>query len=942
MSSINDESLLLEFVIESREHLASIEPDLLELEEDGKSVDPEIINRVFRAIHSIKGASGFFGLEALKALSHSMESVLMIMRDGKLEPTAAVMDPLLIGVDRLRLMLDDIGNSETVPFQDVVDQLENLINPRAMVPIEKVSKAGEENTTGKGSEAERSLLFADSVAINSAKQNGHKIYSIKVFTDNDLAFQNRSPLQFLDLLMSTGNVLDTALDISGISGLENSLDEALPFLFLYSSVLEADLLSIALNIPEPQISEFKVTGEEASSNKADSGSSGSATTTENANASPPETKAAVTVSPEKAEEKPVVTSKTSPSDSAFKAASKSSPGNDSSNDSIRVKVDLLNRLMDLAGEMVLARNQLARAIENKSNSDNNEGLNAIIQNINLVTSDLQEHIMQTRMQPIASVFGKFPRVIRDLSRSLGKEIALQMVGEEVELDKSILESLSDPLTHLIRNCCDHGMEKPEQREQAGKPRQGTVILKAYQESGHINIAVIDDGAGIDHERVARKALEKGIITEATLRQMSVQEQVNLIFAPGFSTAEQVTDVSGRGVGMDVVRTNIEQIGGSISIETEKGKGTTILLRLPLTLAIIPSLVVESAGQTFAVPQINLVELVCVKASQIATRIEKVGSASVLRLRGKLLPLIKLSTTLGLDEKVTVESHDETISPEVIVNRRENIEDQRLSEDHPNVLKERRSDSRSDYNILVLKSGNMQYGLIVECIRDIEEIVVKPLSQFIKNCKCFSGATIMGDGRVAMILDVSGLVATSGLSFSEINAEEERRLQESTFLNGNRAQQQNQSILLFNSADHEIFALQLSKILRLEQFKMSDVERIGNRKFLPHQGKSILLIFLDDYLPVTPVSHNTEEAFLILPLEGSGQAGIVATNIIDALDISVELEKSFIQHAGVQGSAVINNHVTLFLNFSGLLESAGMLTESNRSDQWQTDHLQHSY
>lgn len=942
MSSINDESLLLEFVIESREHLSSIEPDLLALEEDGKSVDPEIINRVFRAIHSIKGASGFFGLDALKALSHSMESVLMIMRDGKLEPSAAVMDPLLIGVDRLRLMLDDIGNSESVPYQDVVEQLENLINPRAMVPIEKVAKDAEESTENPSTE-NTGLLYADSVAINSAKQNGHKIYSIQVFTDNDLALQNRSPLQFLELLMSTGNVLDTALDISSISGLENSLDEALPFLCLYSSVLEADLISIALNIPEQQISEFKVSAEEVSEKKVESSTAEAPKAAPEKNNPPlPEAKVEVAPPPEKVEETPAVISKAPSTETTAKPAPKASPGGDSSNDSIRVKVDLLNRLMDLAGEMVLARNQLARAFENKANSDNNEGLSAIIQNINLVTSDLQEHIMQTRMQPIASVFGKFPRVIRDLSRSLGKEIALQMVGEEVELDKSILESLSDPLTHLIRNCCDHGMEKPDQREQAGKPRQGTVILKAYQESGHINIAVIDDGAGIDHERISSKALEKGIITEATLRQMSVQEQVNLIFAPGFSTAEQITDVSGRGVGMDVVRTNIEQIGGSISIETEKGKGTTILLRLPLTLAIIPSLVVESAGQTFAVPQINLVELVCVKASQIATRIEKVGSASVLRLRGKLLPLIKLSTTLGLDEKITLESHSETASPDVILDRRESIEDQRLSEDHPNALKERRTDSKSDYNILVLKSGNMQYGLIVECIRDIEEIVVKPLSQFIKNCKCFSGATIMGDGRVAMILDVGGLVATSGLSFSEINAEEERRLQESAFLNGNRAQQQNQSILLFNSAENEIFTLPLSKILRLEQFKMSDVERIGNRKFLPHQGKSILLLFLDDYLPVTTVSHNIEDAFLILPLEGSGQAGIVATNIIDALDISVELDKSFIQNPGVLGSAVINNHVALFLNFAGLLESAGVLKDSDRSDQWQTDHLQHSY
>lgn len=920
MSSLNDESLLLEFVVESRDHLSSIEPDLLILERDGGKTDPAIINRVFRAIHSIKGASGFFGLDALKSLSHSMENVLMLMRDGKLTPTPTVMDPLLVGVDRLRLMLDDTQNSESVHFEDVVQSLENLISGDTPSKPQAVTLASKTDTEGKASE--QSVFRPDRVAVEAALRNGQKLFSIQVFMDADLCEKDRNPLQFMDTLISTGIILDTALDISEITGLDQAMDASMPLLFLYASVLEKDLLALSFDIPENQFTALQVQDLFH-------------TETAETQTTPPLKKEASpqTNTPAPLEADPVTESF---SEKPAKPTIKSSNGNSDSNETIRVKVDLLNRLMDLAGELVLARNQLTRAFENQETTKST-GLNNIIQNVDLVTSDLQEHIMQTRMQPISSVFGKFPRVVRDLSKHLNKEIELQMSGEEVELDKSILENLSDPLTHLIRNCCDHGMEMPDSREKAGKARQGTILLKAYQESGHINIAVTDDGGGIDYEKIARKALEKGLITEASLRQMSPQEQVNLIFLPGFSTAEQITDVSGRGVGMDVVRTNIEQIGGSISIETEKGKGTTILLRLPLTLAIIPSLVVEAEEQTFAVPQINLVELVCVQASQIANRIEKVGTAPVLRLRGKLLPLIKLSSVLGLDETYEIQNQELPKS-----DRRENIHDQRLLDDHPNLVRERRHDSQSDYNILVLKSGTQQYGLIVDCIRDIEEIVVKPLSQFLKNCKCFSGATIMGDGRVAMILDVGGIVATSGLSFSEINAEEERRNQEVAITANALNTQHKQSILLFNSASSEIFAVPLSSILRLEKFRMEAVEQMGHRKFLPYQGKSMQLLFLDDYLPVSSISHDLQEAYLIIPTYGDGVTGIVASSIIDAIDSTVTLEESFIEHPGVSGSAVINNHVTLFLNPQALFESAGICKTTKRSEEWPADHFQLSY
>lgn len=916
MSGLNEDALLQEFVSESREHLSSIEPDLLILERDEKNTDPEIINRIFRAIHSIKGASGFFGLESLKCLSHSMENTLMLLRDGKLLPSTEVMDPLLIGVDRLRLMLEDVQGSDRVEFRDIVNELEKLTTGKQDNTPMKCESTFITNPEAQ-TESLGHTFNVNQDSIISATKRGQKIYHLHLNFDTDFYQVGKDPQEFCQLLESTGIILESSFDLQVITGLDNCLESTLPWHLLYASVLEEELIAFTFELNDTQFHELK-------------------TSYTSQKTSLPEK--ALSAEPENTREQIMQTSElnTTATNEKPKSSCKSSSNSQcaESNETIRVKVDLLNKLMDLAGELVLARNQLNRIFE--SQTDKSNDMNTIIQNVDLVTSDLQEHIMQTRMQTISSVFGKFPRVVRDLSRQLKKEINLEMVGEEVELDKSILESLSDPLTHLIRNCCDHAMELPEVREANGKPRQGTILLKAYQESGHINIAVIDDGAGIDHDRIAKKALESGVVGENALQHMTPQEQVNLIFMPGFSTAEQVTDVSGRGVGMDVVRTNIEQIGGNISIETEKGRGTTILLRLPLTLAIIPSLVVTAARQTFAVPQINLVELVCVNASMIATKIEKVGSAPVLRLRGKLLPLIKLSTVLGLPD----EYYDPSVD-EMSANKRLNIHDERQGKDEDSVPLERRQSPQSDYNILVLKAGNRQYGLIVDEIRDIEEIVVKPLSSFIKNCKCFSGATIMGDGRVAMILDVAGIINIANLSFSEMSDEEQKRKSGYGKNESKEAEQQSQSVLLFTNASEEIFAFPISSILRLEKIQMSSIETIGRQRFLPYQGKSMSLIFLEEYLPVASLPTEIEDAFLIIPNDTNTNIGIVASSILDAVEVQTCVEPSRIKNPAITGSAVINNHITIFINPEGLINSAGFNTKDKRNSEWQADRLQPS-
>ncbi|MEM0952228.1 MAG: chemotaxis protein CheA [Cyanobacteria bacterium P01_H01_bin.74] len=919
MASFNDDALLIEFVTESKEHLASIEPDLLALEKNGRSAGNDIINSVFRAIHSIKGAAGFFGLEALKSLSHVMESVLMMVRDGTLEPTSEVMDPLLVGVDKLNLMLDDIGASESVPYKDEVVHLEALMgNGGEAIPVSK-------NPQDKGTsqfQTSQNTFQVTRAALESASKGGHRLYIVSLVAEEDLVPQGRSILDMHQELLSVGMVLDCIFCMDDFDSLENCLDTTLSIKLLCSTVLEHDLLALSIKVDESKVlpmtvdqvmaqassySQTKVIVSAAEADEPD---------TETQETTPSNTISSDAPMPVDAPaEKTKPAQATAVKESQAKPGASSAPAHDSSaaTESIRVRVDLLNRLMDLAGEMVLSRNQLIRTVDQLDG--NFTGLDSITQNIDLVTSDLQEHIMQTRMQPVGSIFGKFPRIIRDMSKQLSKEIVLQTSGEDVELDKTILESLSDPLTHLIRNCCDHAIEMPDERIDHGKPATGTITLKAFHEGGQINITISDNGRGIDHEKVAKKVVSQGVMSDAEVKKLSTQEMVNLIFMPGLSTAEKVSDISGRGVGMDVVRTNIEKIGGTITIDTTLGKGTTISLRLPLTLAIIPSLIVGTCENRFAVPQVNLVELVCVKAEEIATKIEKVGTAAVLRLRGKLLPLVRLSDILELERNFT-----HPTSGEVLPDRRTEIADPRIDRDAvPPVLPENIDNARnnwaSDYNILVLKVGDNNFGLIVDQLFDMEEIVVKPLSNFINTCKTFAGATIMGDGQVAMILDAGGILAAAKLSFSEIQAEENRiNLQN----NDDTQKKSQQAIILFNNAVDEVFALPLSTVLRLEKFSSQKVEQLGNREFLSYQNKSIEIFRMENHLPVRPCDISKEELFLILPKAFHGRVGIVASKIVDTLELEGPLDTVTISQPGISGSAVINDHLTVFIDPEELL------------------------
>ncbi len=905
MASIVDESIVSEFVAESRDHLNLIEPDLLAMEQGGSELSQEMLNRVFRAIHSIKGGAGFLAFESLKVLSHSMESVLMLVRDGKLQVGPDLMDPLFASMDRLRAMLDDIQASDQVPIAQEMAQLKGILEGKGVDPGAQVK--GHTKTEGGG----KREFDLDAQSVKSALAFGMNLFHAIAHLHKDIKEKDVTPLAFLNNALSVGQVLDAYIDLGEIADLEECLHQDLAVTLLFGSVLEADLAAMALKLPPEQVTmlDMKALKKQVKGTapKADK-------------VAPPELPASTDTEP--SEEIPGTAPQEDPQGKAAR--------NETGGETLRVRVDLLTELMNQAGELVLSRNQLLRALTGHGRDI--PGLASILQNINQVTSELQEGIMQTRMQPIGTVFNRFPRIIRDMSRQLGKQIEVQIKGAEVELDKSIVELLVDPLTHIIRNCADHAIEMPEERKKARKNPTGQLLLHAYHQGGQVIIAITDDGRGIDPKKVLAKAVAKGIVKEAQAREMTEREIVNLVFAPGFSTAEAVSDISGRGVGMDVVRSNTEKLGGHVELETHVGEGTTVLLRLPLTLAIIPSMIVGVSEYRFAIPQVNVVEFVWVRAADVVKRIERVHGAEVLRLRDQLLPLVRLADILAIP-RTYLDAETEMRNPD----RRKELVDRRAltqaQEEAPDATasrgQDRRSDWRSDYNIVVLRLGSNQFGVVVDELYDIEEIVVKPLSEFITTCKTFSGATIMGDGRVIMILDAGGLVAQAHLHFADLQVEEKQR-QEEERRKAALAASRRRSVIVCTGAEGEFFAIPQDQIMRLEKMQSADIQWVGDREFVDYRGHGMPLIRLEQLIEVKPVSRGLKEVFVVIPkvMEHGAvtlaKAGIVISDIIDALDVEVELEDVKVKGPGILGSAILQHNLTLFLEPLELLKAAGAI------------------
>ncbi len=565
---------------------------------------------------------------------------------------------------------------------------------------------------------------------------------------------------------------------------------------------------------------------------------------------------------------------------------------------VRVNKRILNDLLALTGEMVLRRNQLLRLSQQMQTSPQ---LEAVSNGIDELTTQLQKKVLQTRMQPMGGILNKFPRIVRDLSRKLGKEVTLHLSGLEVELDRSMIEALMDPMNHLIRNALDHGIEAPNMRRKLEKSSQASLEIRAYHESERVVIEVSDDGQGISLERIKETAVQKGFATEKELELLSSGQLLRFVLHPAFSTAQTVTDLSGRGVGLDVVKANIEKIGGKIEIESQEGQGTTFRLVLPLTLAIISAFIVLSQGQTFAIPQANVRELVLILPdSGRDKRLEKVNGKPVLRLRGQCMPLLYLRELLG-ETRV-----NESVSADEYV------------------------------RILVLKAGVQEYALAVDSVYDTEEVLVKPVPEVMKSRKIYSGLTVLGDGNVAMILDAEGLCLEAGLALGE------KKLVTAEAFVSELAEQEEMYLLLFQCCGPERLAADLSFVARIEEISREQLQEVGGKQYALLQGETLRVFWPEEYLPFANRTLEQEKLYVIVTKKLHAKVGFLASIIHDAIRLPLVLDEHGVQGSGIVGSTQIDGRIVTVLDLHSLVvyaapeynENIGLPTEivGNQKDR----------
>lgn len=845
------DEIIKEFLVESYENLDQLDRDLVLLEDAPD--DGNRLSSVFRTIHTIKGTCGFLGFPILEHVTHVGESLLVKLRDGALRLDPVITTGLLAMVDAVRTMLSNIETANTEGenhYETLVAELEQLqlgqvLEPVSIVAVATLSSSNETFDSGTPT-MEESVTgrIEDLEAMVSDLKQHEETVSTVAKTKKPTVVKSKSARK-----PKPASKAKARSQPNGAKSQPESRDYS-------SSQAVESVTNAVLNSTQPTIVAPVPPTTPTPHSK------------ETFAHKPPEVWASANV----IEHEP-----TSESADKNQAVAETT---------VRLDVTLLDKLMNLVGELVLVRNQILQY----SRSNEDPALNAASQRLNLITTELQEGVMKTRMQPIQNAWAKLPRVVRDVSLTCGKKVQIKMEGAETELDKTILEAIRDPLTHIVRNSVDHGIETPEVRKAIGKPVDGTLLLRAYHEGGQVNIEISDDGAGINLTRVKEKAISQGLITSEQAASMSDRELMNLILLPGFSTAATVTNVSGRGVGMDVVKTNVEKIGGTLDIQSVLGEGTTLRIKIPLTLAIVPALMVSSRKACYAIPQNNLVELVRLEGERVQTEIEHIHDVPVYRLRGNLLPLLFLDEQLNFR---TARSASEMKSSEAV-------------------------------NIVVLNAENRKFGLVVDDINDTQEIVVKPLNPQLKDISTYAGVTIMGNGTVALILDVLGIAKRSGV----ISEARDRNL---TKLNavGQVAGNMNQTLLLMGVGKEQRMAIPLSLVARLEEISASSIELADGQQVVQYGGQIMPLIHLGDVLNSkenrSSRNSSASNADGMLPLqvvvysENGRSVGLVVDQILDIVETTFE-----IQHAGkrigVLGSAVIQNRVTDLLDIHNLILS----------------------
>ncbi|HEY6558918.1 MAG TPA: chemotaxis protein CheA [Polyangiaceae bacterium] len=800
-----------------KEFLLESHENLDSLEQDLVGLESEAdaaprIARIFRTIHTVKGTCGFLGFAKLEQLTHTAESLLSRLRDKQLAPNPDIADALLGTVDAVRAMLQAIEATGNDGDSDYTELVARLAALQTAAAPIAAAPV-----------ASAAVVSAPVVATQPPAPAGA---SIKPAATRGPDFVIAPPKR-------PAPVDDAASDSESAGRAEPRRQVPLGELLVAKGYATPSAVQRAL--------EAQGRGD-----------------------------------PRHVGEILVAEGVIAPADvvDALKAQQHSRGAVTDS--TIRVDVGLVDKLLNLVGELVLARNQILQF--GATQTDN--AFAATLQRLNLVTSELQESVMKTRMQPIDTVWAKLPRIVRDLAQSCGKQVTMELEGKDTELDRTLIEAIKDPLTHLVRNAIDHGIESPERRIAFGKSPHGTIRLRAFHEGGRVNIEISDDGAGIDASKIARRAIESRMVSHEELSRMSDTEVLALVFRAGFTTAERVTAISGRGVGMDVVKTNIERIGGSVDLESVRGKGCLFKLKIPLTLAIVPALLVGSRGDRYAIPQVNLVELVYLEGDRAKQAIELIHGAPVYRLRGNLVPIVSLAHELsGSAQRFVMPAEKDAL------------------------------------NLVIVQADDQQFGLIVDEIHDTEEIVVKPLGKHFKAINAYSGATILGDGRVALILDVIGLAQRSGVLAKR--GASSRTLHTAVTADGGGLEKQ-ESWLLVSSGKGRTLGIALSFVSRLEELQRSRIERAGARRVVQYRGQILPLVQLDapGERPQTDETSATQP--VVVFSRGDQSVGLMVDGILDIVEEAVSPNRA-LQRPGISGSAIMQGRVVELVDVDALMQ-----------------------
>ena len=869
---MEDFDTIREFLIESNENLGRLDQEIVELEKN--PTNRELVASIFRTIHTIKGTCGFLGFDKLTGVTHSAENILSQVRDGKRRATNSLISIILESVDATKEILEVIERTAAEgenAYEELKERLHAFSEADEETESNFVSKKGgaaqlpgasAQNTnpqTSAGKLPSENITTAVPAAQSEDEIDLETSILMKALLGEDVAAED-----------------DVPLPVSVESKAIEQVKPQPPPVQLKPEVAAEVSAHAEVQVSEEPEPELPMSEQKRNPEVVASVSEAVEEAAQIVESVPAQPLAPNAAAPVKESASPTVAAAAAGAGTAD-AADRGGPSKNNAvlDTTIRVDVGLLDKLMNLVGELVLARNQVLQFTARLEAGT----FNATSQRLNLITSELQESVMKTRMQPIGIVWGKFPRVVRDLAAECGKYIHLTMDGAETELDRTIIEAIKDPLTHIVRNSCDHGIERPEERIKKGKTATGRLTLRAFHEGGHVNIEISDDGGGINPEKVKGKAVQKGLLSAEQAQRLTEREAINLIFLPGFSTAEKVSNISGRGVGMDVVKTNIERIGGVVDLASTEGHGTTIKIKIPLTLAIIPGLVITGAGQRFVIPQVSLFELIRLEGEAGMRQIERIHGTPVYRRRGKLLPLTFLNEILRVPGNKT--------ESDVV-------------------------------NIVDLQAEDSEFGLVVDGINDTQEIVVKPLGKRLKGLSMYSGATIMGDGKVALILDVLGIAQRSGVlrESREVRATNKDKKQDQTT-------KDRQTLLLFSAGRFERLAVPLSLVARLEEIPTAQVEHAAGRMVVQYRGQILPLVSLAAQLDpgadtTLPKGQNVQ---VVVFSNGDRLIGLVVDLILDIVEEHVTLRKSS-ETFGLMGSAVVGQKVTDFVDLHEIIANSG--------------------